>query len=60
MAGMTKKAREKRSEYMRQWRARNPEKVKKNNRLYWERKAGQDDQGDEWHGQERQSEKTSA
>ena len=60
MASMTNEAKAKRAEYMRQWRARNPEKVKEANRRYWQRKAEQDEQGDEWHGQERQTEKTSA
>lgn len=32
-------AREERREYYRQWRARNPEKIRENNRRYWERKA---------------------
>lgn len=34
-----KQAREARNAYARQWRARNPEKVKQNNINYWARKA---------------------
>ena len=41
MAEMTleERAREERREYFRQWRARNPEKVRENNRRYWEKRA---------------------
>lgn len=34
-----KQAREARNAYARQWRARNPEKVKQYNTAYWARKA---------------------
>lgn len=57
MAAMTDEARAKHAAYMREWRARNPEKEREYQRRYWERKAEQE-QGDEW--QQRQSEKTSA
>jgi hypothetical protein len=36
---MSEKAREERREYFRQWRARNPDKVRESNRKYWERRA---------------------
>lgn len=41
MAEMTleERAREERREYFRQWRAKNRDKVRENNRLYWERRA---------------------
>ena len=41
MAEMTleERAREERREYFRQWRAKNPDKVRENNRRYWERRA---------------------
>lgn len=53
---MTDAAKAKRAEYMREWRARNPEKVQEANRRYWQRKADKE-QGEEW---QQQSEKTSA
>lgn len=41
MAELTleEKAREERREYFRQWRAKNPDKVRENNRRYWEKRA---------------------
>lgn len=36
---MDAKAKEARNEYMRKWRAKNPEKVKKIQERYWENKA---------------------
>ena len=36
---MEDKAREKRNEYLREWRKKNKDKVKKYNDTYWERKA---------------------
>ena len=41
MAEMTleERAKEERREYFRQWRAKNPDKVRENNRRYWERRA---------------------
>lgn len=33
------RAAEERREYYRQWRAKNPDKVRENNRRYWERRA---------------------
>lgn len=41
MAEMTleERAREERREYFRQWRAKNPDKVRENNRRYWEKRA---------------------
>ncbi len=36
---MDEKAREERREYFRQWRAKNRDKVKENNRRYWVRRA---------------------
>ena len=36
---MQDKAREKRNSYMREWRKKNKDKVKKYNDTYWERKA---------------------
>ena len=47
MAEMTleEKARKEHREYFRQWRARNPDKVRENNRRYWERRAAKKEQG---------------
>jgi hypothetical protein len=39
-------ARKKRNEYVREWRARNKEKVRESNRLYWERRAEKEDNQD--------------
>lgn len=36
---MNEKALEERREYFRQWRAKNPDKVRDSNRKYWERRA---------------------
>ena len=36
-----------RAEYMREWRKANPEKVKQNNKSYWERRAREMQQKDE-------------
>ena len=55
MATMTDEARAKRAAYMRQWRKRNPDKVRESNRRYWERKADRE-QGDEWHQSDATSE----
>lgn len=34
-------------EYARQWRRKNPDKVRENNRRYWEKKAAQANGGEE-------------
>lgn len=49
MAEMTleERAREERREYFRQWRAKNPDKVKENNRRYWEKRAAKKDQAEQ-------------
>ena len=36
---LQKRAAEERREYFRQWRAKNKDKVRENNRRYWERRA---------------------
>ena len=36
---VNEKAKEKRNEYLREWRKKNKEKVKRYNKKYWERKA---------------------
>lgn len=36
---LEERAREERREYFRQWRAKNPDKVRENNRRYWEKRA---------------------
>ncbi|WP_278337221.1 hypothetical protein [Clostridium fallax] len=36
---MNDKAREKRNAYMKEWRKKNKEKIKKYNEVYWEKKA---------------------
>ena len=41
MAEMTDAAREAQRAYMREWRKRNPERVREKNQRYWERKAKQ-------------------
>lgn len=48
MATMTEEAKAKRAAYMRQWRAKNPEKVKEANARYWMRKCEQTEQGETW------------
>lgn len=40
---MNNKAREERNAYMREWRKKNKEKVKKYNDTYWERKISKDE-----------------
>lgn len=49
MAEMTleERAREERREYFRQWRAGNPEKVRENNRRYWEKRAAKKAQAEQ-------------
>lgn len=39
MENMSNEARELRNKYLREWRAKNKEKVKKHHYNYWERKA---------------------
>ena len=39
MENLTEAVREAKRQYMREWRKKNPERVKANNRRYWERKA---------------------
>ena len=39
VAALNERAAEERREYYRQWRAKNKDKVRENNRRYWERKA---------------------
>lgn len=39
MSGLTDAAREAQREYMREWRRKNPERVREKNKRYWERKA---------------------
>ena len=41
MENLTEAVREAKRQYMREWRKKNPERVKANNRRYWERKAQQ-------------------
>lgn len=36
---LEERAREERREYFRQWRAKNPDKIRENNRRYWEKRA---------------------
>lgn len=36
---MDEKARAAQREYLREWRKRNPDKVRENNRKYWQRRA---------------------
>lgn len=38
-ATLEERAAEERREYFRQWRAKNKDKVRENNRRYWERRA---------------------
>lgn len=44
---MDEKAREARREYLREWRKRNPDKVRENNRRYWERRAAKKAQAEQ-------------
>jgi len=39
LENLSEQARKARNEYVRNWRARNKEKVRKSNELYWERRA---------------------
>ena len=39
MKDISEKAREAQRAYLREWRRKNPDKVKEQNRRYWERKA---------------------
>lgn len=41
MAEMTNAAREAQRIYMREWRKKNPERVREKNKRYWEKKAQQ-------------------
>lgn len=41
MKGISEQARAAQREYLREWRRKNPDKVRENNRRYWERKAQQ-------------------
>lgn len=41
MTELSNKAKEAQRAYLREWRRKNPEKVRENNRRYWERKAEQ-------------------
>ncbi len=36
---LSESAKKSRAEYFREWRKRNPDKVRENNRRYWERQA---------------------
>ena len=38
MVEMTEEAREKKNEYLREWRKRNPDRVREMTRRYWEKK----------------------
>lgn len=44
---LEERAREERREYYRQWRAKNPDKVKENNRRYWEKRAAKKAQAEQ-------------
>lgn len=39
MSNLSDAAKAERAEYMRKWRARNPQKTKQMNRKYWEKRA---------------------
>lgn len=41
MTELSNQAKEARRAYLREWRRKNPEKVRESNRRYWERKAAQ-------------------
>lgn len=43
---MEQKARELQREYQRQWRKKNPDKVREKNRRYWEKKAREQAEGE--------------
>lgn len=44
---MDEKAREAQREYLREWRKRNPDKVRENNRRYWERRVAKKAQAEQ-------------
>lgn len=44
---MTKSARDAQREYLKQWRKKNPQKVRAYNAAYWERKAKQKEKAEE-------------
>lgn len=44
---LEKRAAEERREYYRQWRAKNKDKVRENNRRYWERRAAKKTQAEQ-------------
>lgn len=44
---LQERAAEERREYFRQWRARNKDKVRENNRRYWERRAAKKAQAEQ-------------
>lgn len=44
---LAERAREERREYFRQWRAKNKDKVRENNRRYWERRAAKKAQAEQ-------------
>lgn len=44
---LEERAREERREYFRQWRAKNPDKVRENNRRYWEKRAAKKAQAEQ-------------
>lgn len=52
MAEMTlqEKAAQERREYFRQWRKRNPDRVRENNRRYWEKRAAKKAEKEEEQG----------
>lgn len=41
MSALTDAAREAQREYMREWRRKNPDRVREKNKRYWERKAAE-------------------
>lgn len=46
MNDFTEYAREARREYMREWRAKNGDKIRESNRRYWERRAAREKERD--------------
>lgn len=46
MNDFTESAREARREYMREWRAKNGDKIRESNRRYWERRATREKERD--------------
>lgn len=46
-ATLQERAAEERREYFRQWRAKNKDKVRENNRRYWERRAAKKAQAEQ-------------